>query len=54
MNKETRIPLLGMDMQELKEVAGGASGSSQSEECNRHIDDTFRVIAISRALTPLL
>ncbi len=22
--------------EELKEVAGGASGSSQSEECNRH------------------
>ena len=34
-NKENKENIILTD-EELKVVAGGASGSSQSEECNRH------------------
>ena len=34
-NKENKENIILTD-EELKEVAGGTSGSSQSEECNRH------------------
>ena len=39
MNKETRIPLLGMDMQELKEVAGGSQCLpwSSGDQCAQYV-----------------